>query len=119
MIVSSESVFSYSPDIEVTTVTDKQHEQAGWLGSLVAGFCFILPAAIMVTAIAWAYVMYGSLGQVADLFYGIKPVIIAIILQALWGLGRGAAKSWFLAACGVVALSASILGVSPLLVYYS
>jgi len=94
------------------------YEQAGWLGLLIAGFCFILPAAVMVTAIAWAYVTYGSLPQVADLFYGIKPVVIAIILQALWGLGRGAAKSRFLGVCGVVALTASILGVSPLLVIF-
>jgi chromate transporter len=85
---------------------------------LVAGICFILPAAFIVTAIAWAYVLYGSLPQVADLFYGIKPVVIAIILQALWGLGRGAAKTRLLIVCGLMALGASVLGVSPLLVIF-
>jgi chromate transporter len=68
--------------------------------------------------LAWAYVLFGSLPQVADLFYGIKPVVIAIILQALWGLGRGAVKTWYLVVCGAVALGASVLGVSPLLIIF-
>ena len=94
------------------------YEQAGWLGLLVAGVCFILPAAVMVTILAWAYVLYGSLPQVTDLFYGIKPVVIAVIIQALWNLGRGAAKTRFLIVCGAAALVASVLGVSPLLVIF-
>jgi len=94
------------------------YQQAGWVGLLVAGVCFILPAAVIVTVLAWAYVRFGSLPQVADLFYGIKPVVIAIILQALWGLGRGAAKTRSLVVCGFVALGASVLGVSPLLVIF-
>ena len=94
------------------------YHEAGWVGLLVAGVCFILPAAVIVTVIAWAYVMFGSLPQVSDLFYGIKPVVIAIILQALWGLGRGAAKTRFLVVCGLIALGASVLGVSPLLVIF-
>jgi chromate transporter len=93
-------------------------QQAGWVGLLVAGVCFILPAAVIVTVLAWAYVLFASLPQVADLFYGIKPVVIAIILQALWGLGRGAAKTRFLVVCGLVALGASVLGMSPLLVIF-
>jgi len=94
------------------------YQQAGWVGLLVAGVCFILPAAVIVMVLAWAYVLYGSLPQVADLFYGLKPVVIAIILQALWGLGRGAAKTRFLVVCGLVALGASVLGASPLLVIF-
>ena len=94
------------------------YQQAGWVGLLVAGVCFILPAAVIVTVLAWAYVLYGSLPQVADLFYGIKPVVIAIILQALWGLGRGAAKTRFLIVCGLMAFGASVLSVSPLLVIF-
>jgi chromate transporter len=94
------------------------YQQAGWVGLLVAGVCFILPAALIVTAIAWAYVQFGSLPQVSDLFYGMKPVIIAIILQALWGLGRGALKSRFLMIAGFVALVASLLGVNPLIVIF-
>ena len=85
---------------------------------MVAGVCFILPAALIVTVIAWAYVQFGSLPQVSDLFYGIKPVIIAIILQALYGLGRGALKTRFLMVAGFVALLASVLGVNPLIVIF-
>ena len=94
------------------------YQQAGWLGLLVAGVCFILPAAVIVTALAWAYVLFGSLPQVEDLFYGIKPVVIAIILQALIGLGRGAAKTRFLILSGAAALLASFLGVSPLIIIF-
>src|SRR5215471_8752666 len=63
------------------------YEQAGWLGLLAAGVCFILPAAIMVGVLAWAYVRYGSLPQIAGALYGIKPVVIAVVVQALWSLG--------------------------------
>jgi len=94
------------------------YQQAGWVGLLVAGVCFILPAALIVTAIAWAYVHFGSLPQVSDLFYGIKPVIIAIILQALWSLGRSALKTRFLMIAGFVALVASVLGLNPLIVIF-
>jgi chromate transporter len=94
------------------------YQQAGWLGLLVAGVCFILPAAVIVTVIAWAYVLYGALPQVGDLLYGVKPVVIAIILEALFNLGRVAVKTRFLLICGVVALGASVLGVSPLVVVF-
>ena len=53
----------------------------------VGGICFILPAAILVAFIAWAYVRFGHLPAVAGVLYGVKPVVIAVILQALWGLG--------------------------------
>jgi len=73
------------------------HRQAGWPGLLVAGVSFILPAVLIVGAFAWAYVRYGSLPEVAGVLYGVKPVIIAIVLQALWSLGRTAIKTKFLA----------------------
>ena len=94
------------------------YQQGGWLGLLLAGVCFILPAAIMVTVLAWAYVLYGSLPQVGDLLYGVKPIIIAVILQALWNLGRSAVKTRFLMVCGIAALVLSVLGVYPLLVIF-
>ena len=90
--------------------------QAGWKGLLLAGVCFILPAAFLVTALAWAYVQYGSLPQIVGLMYGVKPVIIAIILQALWNLGRSAVKTKYLAIVGFGALLLSILGINPLFV---
>jgi chromate transporter len=90
--------------------------QAGWIGLLIAGICFILPAAIIVTILAWAYVQFGSLPQAVGILYGVKPVIIAIILLALWSLGRAAVKSKFLTGVGLVALLLSFLGVNPLIV---
>ena len=56
--------------------------RAGWLGLIVGGVCFIAPAMLIVTAAAWAYVRFGSLPQVEWLLYGVKPVVIAIIVQA-------------------------------------
>src|SRR5262249_15645610 len=64
------------------------HRRAGWPGILVAGSCFILPATVIVAALAWAYVRYGTLPQVNAILYGVKPAMIAIVLQALYGLGR-------------------------------
>ncbi|HEX6629488.1 MAG TPA: chromate efflux transporter [Gemmatimonadaceae bacterium] len=90
------------------------HARAGWAGLLVAGSCFILPAALLVGVIAWAYVRYGTLPQVAGLLYGVKPVVIAVVLQALWRLGRSAVRSPTLAALAVAATVASALGVNEL-----
>src|SRR6516165_3587011 len=68
------------------------HPRAGWPGLIVAGTCFIFPAAILVGVLAWAYVRWGALPQAASLLYGVKPVVIAVVLQALWKLGRSAVK---------------------------
>lgn len=92
------------------------HRQRGWPGLLVAGTCFILPAALIVTAFAWAYVTYGSLPQVAGVLYGVKPVIIAVVLDALWSLGRAAIKTVFLGAIVVAGVILTFLGIHELLV---
>ncbi len=89
---------------------------AGWTGLLVAGMCFILPAAIMVAALAWAYVRFSKLLAISAILYGVKPVVIAVILQALWGLGRTAVKTTFLGVVGVVCVLLAFLGLHPLLV---
>jgi len=94
------------------------HRQAGWPGLLVAGVSFILPAVLIVAAFAWAYVRYGSLPEVAGLLYGVKPVIIAIVLQALWSLGRAAIKTKFLALVALAAVVLSFLRVHELLVLF-
>jgi chromate transporter len=88
--------------------------RAGWPGLLVAGTCFILPAAVVVTALAWAYVKLGALPAVAGLLYGVKPVVIAVIVQALWALGRTALKSRGLVVLATVATLAAALGVHEL-----
>ena len=92
--------------------------RAGWPGLLVAGSCFILPATLIVTALAWAYIRYGSLPQTDALLYGVKPVVIAIILQALWGLGRAALKTKTLALVGAVGILLNFLGVHELVILF-
>jgi chromate transporter len=92
--------------------------RAGWAGLIVAGSCFILPAALMVTAFAWAYVRYGSLPETSRVLYGVKPVIIAVVLQALWSLGRTAVKTRLLAAIGIGAVVLNFLRVNELLVLF-
>jgi chromate transporter len=93
------------------------YEEAGWLGLVLGGVCFILPAAVMVTVLAWAYVRFGSLPQIAGVLYGIKPVIIAVIAQALWGLGpKAIKKSLWLGVLGVLACGASACNVDALMV---
>lgn len=95
------------------------NRQAGWPGLLVAGACFILPAALLVTGFAWAYVNYGSLPQVQAVLYGVKPIIIAIVIQALIGLGRTALKTIFLAAIGLAASLLTFLGGNELLILFA
>lgn len=92
--------------------------RAGWAGLVVGGICFILPAAILVAFIAWAYVRYGHLPVVAGVLYGVKPVVIAVILQALWGLGRTAVKSWALAVAGVICIVLSFQGMNALAILF-
>jgi len=93
------------------------YEEAGWLGLVLGGGCFILPAALMVTALAWAYVRFGTIPQIEGILYGIKPVVIAIVVQALWGLTpKAVKKSLWLGALGLLACAASALDVDPLVV---
>ncbi|HXR09236.1 MAG TPA: chromate efflux transporter, partial [Candidatus Acidoferrales bacterium] len=92
--------------------------RAGWAGLLVGGACFIFPAAILVGIISWAYVRFGHLPAVAALLYGVKPVVIAVILQALWGLGRTAVKSWVLAIAGTLCVALSLAQVNVLLILF-
>jgi chromate transporter len=92
------------------------HAKRGWAGLLVAGCCFIVPAALMVSLIAAAYVAYGSLPQAAGILYTIKAAVIGVIVQALWSLARTATKTKLLAFIGAAAIVLSALGMAPLLV---
>jgi chromate transporter len=78
--------------------------RAGWPGLIVAGTLFIIPAMLSVLVFAWLYVTYSSLPQADWLLYGIKPVIIAVVLQALWGLTRTALKGRLLLAVALLGL---------------
>ncbi len=85
------------------------YERAGWRGLFVAGACFIGPAVLLTGLAAWAYVRYGALPAVEPFLYGIKPAVIAVILGALWKLGKKAVKGWRFAVLAV-AVAAAVLG---------
>jgi chromate transporter len=89
--------------------------RGGWLGLIVAGMCFILPAMILVIAIAVAYEHFGGLPQFEGLLYGVKPVVIAIVIQAIWGLGRTAIKTAVLAVVAALVAVAGFFEVDVLL----
>jgi chromate transporter len=95
------------------------HARAGWPGLLVAGACFILPAALIVTAIAWVYVRFGTLPALQGLLYGVKPVVIAVVLQAIVGLGKTALKSGVLLAVAIAGVIAAAAGVHELIVLFA
>ena len=92
------------------------HVRAGWAGLIVAGSCFILPAMLIVLGCAWGYVEFGQLPQVQAILYGVKPVIIAIVTQALWNLMRTAVKNAALACIGLAATTAVFFGGNELLI---
>ncbi len=92
------------------------HHEAGWAGLLVAGTCFIVPASLITLVLAWAYVRFGARPEAGALLYGVKPVIIAIVVQALWGLSRAAIRTAPLGALAVLAVAANAVGVNELVV---
>ena len=91
-------------------------DRAGWPGLVVAGVAFIVPAALIVGITAWAYVRFGNLPAALALFAGVKPVIIAIVVQALWRLARTAVKTRWLGALTVAAIVAVAAGLHELIV---
>ena len=90
--------------------------RAGWRGLVAAGTAFIVPAMLMVMGLAWAYVRYGSLPAAGWLLYGVKPAILAVVVQALWTLGKTAVKGPLTAAIGAAGLALYFLGVNEILV---
>jgi chromate transporter len=92
------------------------YTRAGWPGLAIAGACFITPAALFTLALAWAYVRYGHLAPAQGLLYGAKPVMVAIVAQAIWRLGRMALRTWLLFVAGILCFTASLAGAAPILV---
>jgi chromate transporter len=69
----------------------------GWLlhktrGGIAAGALFVLPSLVLLIALSWVYLAFGSVAWVAGLFYGIKPAVAAIVLQAVWRIGSRTLK---------------------------
>jgi chromate transporter len=91
------------------------YDRARWRGLVAAGVCFIFPAFLIVLVLAWAYVGYGETPAFDGLLYGIKPVVVAIIVMAILGLVRTAVKDALLAVVSVAVLVAYLLGGNELL----
>src|SRR5436189_611312 len=94
------------------------YQRAGWPGLIAGGICFIGPAMLIVLALAWAYVAFGSLPQVAWLLYGIKPVVVAIIAYALWGLCRTVLKGIWPVIVAILVLGLYLLGVNVIILLF-
>ncbi len=89
--------------------------RAGWWGLVLGGAAFILPSALMVGGLAWAYVRYGSLPSAQGWLYGLKPALIAVVLKALWGFGETLLKDRLRWAVALGSLAAAALGVNELM----
>jgi chromate transporter len=93
--------------------------RAGWAGLFLAGICFVLPATLIVLLLSWVYVRFGTMPQVGWLLYGIKPVIIAIIAQALWELGKKAFKTRLAAMVAVSVLGLYFLKINEIALLFA
>lgn len=93
--------------------------RAGWKGLIVAGVCFITPAMCIVMLLSWAYMQYGTLPQTQSLLYGLKPVVISIIVQAFWNLGKKAVKGPLTAIAGLAVLILYFAGVNEIALLFA
>jgi chromate transporter len=93
--------------------------RAGWLGLITGGLCFIVPAMLIVLLLAWLYVRFGAMPQARWLLYGIKPVVISIIIQALWNLGRKAVKGPLTATAGFFVLLLYFIGANEIALLFA
>ena len=84
----------------------------GPVGALAGALGFILPAFLLMLGLSWLYVRYGGLSQVKALSHGLNAVVIALLLQALWRLGKGVFRHWLDLLVGGMALLALWLKVN-------
>ncbi len=91
------------------------YHRAGVAGLFVAGICFIFPAVLLTGILAYFYVEYGEIPEVESLLYGIKPAVLAIILGAIYKLGKKALKNWQLGIIGAIVLIANFMGLTEVL----
>ena len=90
------------------------YERGGVLGLFIAGLCFILPAMFIVLGFAYFYVRYGAIPRVEGILYGIKPVIIAIVFQALLRLGKSVIKGRLAVIVASLVIVGSFSGISEI-----
>lgn len=100
------------------TVIALGYWRAGWPALFLAGGLFILPAMLMILALAWAYVRFGTLPAAQWILYGANPIVIAIIADALWSLGRAALKNVWLGILAVAAITLYFRGVSIIAILF-
>jgi len=93
--------------------------RVGWRGLIVGGACFIVPAMLIVLFLAWVYARLGATPQAEWLLYGIKPVVIAIIAQALWSLGQKAVKGPLTGAVAVSVLVIFFFGINEIVLLFA
>ena len=92
------------------------YHRAGWPGLIVAGLGFIIPATLITVAIAWFYQRYGSIPDIKPIWYGIRPAVLAIIINAVYKFGRKALKNWQLGIIGAAVMVGSLAGMSEVLI---
>ena len=92
--------------------------RARWVGLLVAGACFIAPSALITLVLAWVYVRYGTRPEASGMLYGVKPVVIVIVVQALGRLGRTALKTRILIVVAALSTVINALGGNELVVLF-
>jgi len=89
-----------------------------WAGLGIAGVAFIVPAMLMTAALGWAYVHFGTVPMMVWLLYGVKPVILSVVFQAIWVLGRKALKTMRLRLLAMLATVLAAMGTSELVVLF-
>jgi chromate transporter len=93
--------------------------RAGWPGFFLGGLSFILPAVLMVMGLAWSYQQYGSAPQLTWVLYAVKPVVIAIIIKALWFLGKQAIKNPLTGLAAASVLVLNLLGIDSVILLFA
>ena len=92
------------------------YHRAGWVGMIVAGMGFIIPATLITGAIAWFYQQYGSIPDIKPFWYGIRPAVLAIIINAVYMFGKKALKNRQLGIIGAAVMVGSLAGMSEVLI---
>ena len=93
-------------------------QRRGLLGLLVAGVAFIAPAMGITAFVAWMYVTYGAIPAVGGVLYGVKPIVLAVVFQALTGLAPKALPNLGSRVLGLACLAAMAFGAHELAVLF-
>ena len=91
------------------------HHHAGWMGLVLAGVSYIFPSTVVVLIFAWIYQHYGALPAIEGVLYGIKPVVLSILVSAMWGILKPRIKNTTGLIMFVIVFAAYLGGISPML----